>query len=392
MKSLGARLPPSTFSLALLGLLALPFAAMGTAAAYLTLRTLLSVMLMQGWPTVPATLQDVELKASGQHAERAVASYTYLFDGKPYAGKRVSLYGADNLGSFQHDAYQDLHDHLARRAPYPVHVNPKAPTESILMPVLRWEVLGFELVFVVLFGGAGWGLLAASVLKLRKMRLEAALVRRYPNEPWMHRVEWAGPRIRSSQGADALGESFLAVFWNVATFPILLIVPREVANGRYVALTFLVIPLAGLGLAYWAIVELARTKRFGRTSLHLDTMPGRPGQELRGHIDAPAALQGASGVALNLRCEKQYGVSSRRGARNATEPFWATDVTAPVLAGQSAAGDAVVAVAIAIPPGLPDSSRGGAEEYAWYLSASAPLPGADFAAEFEIPVFRNRSA
>jgi hypothetical protein len=387
---LTSRLPTSISSLRVLALFASPFAVIGTVMTYVTLHTLLSVLIMQGWPTVPATLLSVELKAaSGSgRAERAAASYTYAFDGQQYTGKRVSLYGADNLGSFQRDAYQDLQDHLSRQASYPAHVNPKAPAESILMPVLRWEVVGFSLVFVVLFGGAGWGIITSAFLRIGTIRKEAALARQYPDEPWKHRVEWSSGRIGSSQVADAIGQTFLAVFWNAASFPVALIVPREVANGRYVALSFLVIPLVGAGLAYWALVSLARTKRFGKTYLQMDTMPGRPGERLRGHIYAPKALEGAAEAALTLRCERQFQVSgTNRGTTTRTEVRWTHGSTTPVVRGQTASGDVMLAVAIEIPAGLPSSSRGLGEDYVWLLAASASLKGADFAAEFEVPVF-----
>jgi hypothetical protein len=387
---LTSRLPTSISSLRFLSVFALPFAVIGTVMAYVTLHTLLSVLIMQGWPTVPATLQTVELKASsgsGQ-AERAAASYSYSFDGQEYAGKRVSLYGADNLGSFQRDTYQDLQDHLSRQEPYPVHVNPKAPAESILLPVLRWEVVGFSLVFVVLFGGAGWGIIASAVLRIRKLRQEAILVEQYPHEPWKHRVEWSSGRIASSQVADAIGQTFLAVFWNVASFPVALIVPREVANGRYVALTFLAIPLVGAGLIFWAVISMARARRFGRAYVTLDTMPGRPGESLRGHIYAPKALEEAAHVGLTLTCERQYQASSgNRGTTTKTHVVWTNDSTTPVIRGQTSTGDVMAAVDIGIPAGLPSSLRGSGDEYVWLLSATAPLKGADFAAEFEVPVF-----
>ena len=387
MDSLSSRLPASISGSRLLALFALPFAAIGTFMVFFTLRTLLAVWVMQGWPTVPATLQTVELRTSGS-SRRAAASYTYVFDGQVHTGKRVSLYGADNLGSFQSDTYRDLEDHRSRQALYPVHVNPKAPAESILLPVLRLEVVGFSLVFVVLFGGVGWGIIVSVFVRLRRARIEAALVERHPSEPWKQRIEWSGARIPSSLTSDAIGETCLAVFWNVASFPVLLIIPREVARGRYVALTFLVIPLVGAGVACWALVSLARAKRFGRTALQLDTMPARPGEPLRGHIYAPKELEEAESAALGLRCERQFEVSSTsRGTSVKTEVVWSTGASTPVVRGQTSTGDVLLAVNVAVPTGLPSSSRGPGDRYSWLLSASAPLKGADFSAEFEVPVF-----
>jgi len=386
------RASSSIADLGWLALLALPFAAVGTFMAYLTLHTLFALMLMLGWPTVPATLQTVELKAgSGSGAtSKAVASYTYVVDGRRYTGTRVSVYGFDNLGDFHQRAFAELHDALARQAPYPVHVDPRAPTESILMPVLRWEAVGFYLVLAVVFGGAGWGILIASYLGARRRRMEAALVRQYPNQPWKQRVEWSGARITSSQRSDAVVQTCMAVFWNATTFPVLLIIPREVGNGRYVALTFLVCPLIGVGLLSWAFVALARAKRFGRVYLELDTMPGRPSEPLRGCIYAPKALGAVPDVAVGLRCERQYAVSiANKGTTTKSEVLWKVDSRTPVLRGQTSTGDVMLAVAIEIPDGLPDSSRGAGDDYGWLLSARAPLAGADFAVEFEVPVFKR---
>jgi len=49
---------------------------------------------MQAWPTVPATLDTVELQYPSQHTEKVVAAYRYVVQGATRQGKRVSVYGA----------------------------------------------------------------------------------------------------------------------------------------------------------------------------------------------------------------------------------------------------------------------------------------------------------
>jgi hypothetical protein len=390
MRTLGTRVQISNSRLGCLSLFAVPLTAIGTFLAFLILRTLVMVAMMQGWAIVPATLRTVELSDSGSSSNLVVASYDYIFQGQQYSGHRVSLYGADNLGSFHEDTYRELHEYLARNEPYPVHVNPKAPAESILKPVLRLEVIGFYLVFAILFGGVGWGLTLASCSKFIKVRKEARLIEQYPGEPWKHRVEWIGSRIKSTQGIDAVMETSLAVFWNVATFPIFLIVPREMSNGRRGALAFLVVPLIGVGLAYWALAAIARAKRFGMTYLQLETMPGRPGEPFRGSIHAPRALEQASTVALTLKCEQDFaGPSSGGQSRIAIRELWRWDSTTPIARGQSPDGGVILAVDIAIPAGLPDSRRGQSDQVRWLLSAVADVPGAGFSIEMEVPVFNR---
>jgi hypothetical protein len=394
MRALGDRLPTSVSRLGCLTLLALPFAAIGTMVAYLTLHTLVRVAVEQRWPTVPATLQSVEIKSVDSSNERLVTSYTYVVQGKQYTGHRLSVYTSDNLGTFRQDAYAELRDYLARKEPYPAHVNPKAPDESVLKPVLRWEAIGLYLVFVIVFGGPGWAIIISSCGRLITARREAILCERYPDEPWKQRVAWSKPEIKSSQGIDAIMEVSIALFWNVATFPVLAVVPAEVASGRYVALTFLAIPLVGAGLAWWAVVALARATRFAKTYLHLDTMPGRPGQQLRGHVYAPKALAGASDVAITLRCERTYGDTPTNGGRTSskagfsgTEDIWRHDSPTQVIRSQDPNGQVKLAVTIDLPAGFPNSWRGQGDQFSWLLSANAPLRGADFSVEFEVPVY-----
>ena len=327
-------------------------------------------------------------------AKKVVASYTYTIDGKQYTGHRVSLYGPDNLGMFYEDVSRELHDYLARKTPYPAHVNPKDPRESVLKPVLRWTAIGFYLVFTVVFGGLGWALIIASIARLLRAHNETVLMNQFPDQPWKWRTEWLKPAIKSNQGFDAIAEICIAIFWNAATFPVLLVIPREVANGRYVALTFLVIPLIGIGLVWWALIALARATRFARTYLHLDTMPGRPGTQLRGHISAPKALADADQVVLTLRCERTYGDSSpnggattRKAGATGTEDIWRNDWPSHVVRGREPSGEVTLPVAVDLPAGYPNSLRGPGDQFAWFLSANAPLKGADFAVEFEVPVF-----
>jgi hypothetical protein len=254
-----SRLPSSLFGLGLTAVLALPFALIGTVLAHRTVWTVITTWTMQSWPTAPATLQHVELEAQGSNSKRTRATYSYLVDGRSFNGQTVTLYGADNLGSFQQRAYDELQGYFSRRAPYSVHFNPREPGESILMPVVRWEAVSFSLIFVVLFGGVGFGLLIAAYSGYRRLRIEAALVAQYPNEPWRHRIEWSTGRIQSDQNSAARGAVILAVMWNVCSWPMVFAVPEKLQAGEYGGLLLLLFPALGLGLIYWAIVSLAGT-------------------------------------------------------------------------------------------------------------------------------------
>lgn len=388
MAPLSTRLPSSVIGLLLLALLALPFALIGSGLAYRAAWTVVSAKSMQSWPTVPATLLHVEMQRPGSRSERVVASYSYLVGGQAFSGKMVSLYGPDNLGDFHKKAYGELQGYLSRGEPYAAHVNPRAPGESILMPVVRWEALAFSLTFVVLFGGAGWGLLIASFRKAQRMRVEARLVAQYPDQPWRHRVDWSTGRIRSDQKATAFGAVGLAIMWNACTWPMLFAVPARLQAGESLGLLLLVFPLIGLGLVYWAGVSIVRARRFGNTFLELETFPGRQGESFRGRITAPAALEACPEVLLTLSCEKRARAREELSTSR-TRSLWKQEVTSKVLGLQSSTGDAIIKVEFELPADLEDTSYGPGDGITWQLVAFAEMDGADFEAEFEVPVFRH---
>jgi hypothetical protein len=156
-------------------------------------------------------------------------------------------------------------------------------------------------------------------------------------------------------------------------------------------LLFLVFPVLGIFLARWAAISVARARRFGATYLALDTFPARPGEQLRGRVYAPAALEDTNEAKLSFRCEKNDKVTGRDG-KTGTQivTVWENEAMAQVLRGQSSTGEAMLKVDFAVPAMFPDSASNVRGEYfTWRLAASAILKGADFEAEFEVPVFKR---
>jgi hypothetical protein len=390
MFSFQSRRSSSVGGLRLTMLFAVPFAIIGSCLAYRTAWTVVSAKIMQAWPTIPATLSAVELKAEGNNSEKAVAAYTYVVNGQQYSGKRVSLYGADNLGSFQKNTFEELQGYASRNAPYPAHVNPKNPNESVLLPVIRWEAISFSLIFVVLFCGAGWGLLITSYFAIKRIAAEAKLAAQFPNEPWRQKIVWTDGRIKSDQESSALGAIVIAIMWNVCSWPLLFALPEKIKTGEYVGLLLLIFPIIGLGVIYWAVVSVARARRFGETYLELETFPGRQGEDFRGRVLAPEALGACQNIKLVLTCEKNFRVSSTRGgSENRTQQVWRNEAMSAIVRGQSPSGGVIFKVNFSIPAALPDSSDDRNEWFTWQLSTNAELPGADFEAEFEVPVFKR---
>ena len=97
---------------------------------------------------------------------------------------------------------------------------------------------------------------------------------------------------------------FFAVFWNLISAPlVLMVLPREVLQNRnYPALLGLLFPLVGAGLLIWAIRATLRWKKFGTSILELETLPGVIGGHLKGILQTRTALLPEEGLSLKLTC------------------------------------------------------------------------------------------
>lgn len=147
-----------------MGLFALPFAAVGVGMLLLSvLPTLYDWSRMQFWQPVNATLLAASLnssRSSKSTSYHVTARYRYEVAGRAYEGERVAISGGgDNVGDFQEALGERLELALRAGQPVQVWVNPSHPADAVIDRSLRPGLLAFKMVFVVLFGGVGVGLL-----------------------------------------------------------------------------------------------------------------------------------------------------------------------------------------------------------------------------------------
>lgn len=148
-------------------LLALPFAAVGLGVLCLSVvPTLHDWTRMQSWRPVEAHLEAAALQhhrgSKGGSTQSVEARYRYSVGGREFHGERVAIAdGADNVGDFQSELGAALEDALRQERAITVWVNPDDPAEAIIDRSLRPGLLALKLVFVVAFGGVGFGVLYA---------------------------------------------------------------------------------------------------------------------------------------------------------------------------------------------------------------------------------------
>jgi Protein of unknown function (DUF3592) len=373
-------------------LFALPFAAVGVFMGYRTATALWDFYRMKSWVEVPAELVSVDLEShsdSDSTTYRVRARYKYSFEGREYQGDRVGIHGgSDNVGDSHERRYRELArlrkaDELAR-----CYVDPARPERAVLYRDLRWELVGFYLIFVVAFGGVGFGLVAGGLYGARKLRREEELRALHPSLPWLHKQEWRTGRIPSSR-ADLVTSSVLAVLWNAISAPLIFLVPREVGRGNLLALIGAIFPLVGAGLLWWAGRNVFRRMKFGESLLEMESVPGVIGGRLAGVVRTTRNLEQARSFEATLSAVGK--TRSRKGDDRGTEETILWQKSQTLVPPSPVRGTTLsIPVAFAVPADQPPTDESDPDrQIVWRLTLGADVPGLDYEVTFEVPVFRT---
>lgn len=378
-------------------LFALPFSAVGIGMLLLgVLPTLYDWSRMQFWHEVPARVVSAQLnthRGSKSGSTYSVsAHYRYEVAGVAYDGHRPAINTlADNIGSFHENLAWRLESAQRSGMPVPVWVNPSRPQDSVADRSLRLGLLGFQMIFVVLFGGAGVGMLIWGWSLRRSDAHKAERLQTLGGEPWLANKAWADNRIRSSKRWEVWFAWGFAVVWGAIAYPAALsAIPRAWHNENHIVLCVLVLMVAvGLGLLVWAVRATLDARRHGEVRLVMDPFPGAIG----GHVGATVDLPGVPyrpdlRFAVTLRCAYHYQTRTG-GGDNSSESreqiVWEGEGAAQV---QPQGRGSRVAFRLSVPKGLPESEQAvGTNEHHWTVLLESTDPALKFSRRFEVPVY-----
>lgn len=376
-------------------LFGIPFAGVGLFMTYLTASTILTWFEMRQWVEAPAVILDAELETDGDSdgtTFRAEARYCYNFGGREYIGTRVSIEGgADNVGSFQQDAYHELLEHKETGAPFRCFVNPKDPSQAVLYRRLRPEMLLFFSVFAVVFGGAGLGVIFLGVYGWKASRNEARLRNLHPERPWLWKQTWADGTIKSSTRTGAIVAASFAGLWNAISFPLaIFIIPQALRDGEYAALLILLFPAVGLLLAAWAVVAALRWRRYGVSVFQMTKVPGVIGGPLEGVIYTNVHIRPEEGFKLTLNCINRRVTGSGKNRNTRETVLWEDSRLLQRELLEKDTTRSAIPVLFSIPFDCQQTNEENPNDSIfWRLDAEAAVPGVDYSARFEVPVFKT---
>jgi hypothetical protein len=213
--------------------------------------------------------------------------------------------------------------------------------------------------------------------------------------PWEVRDEWTDAEIpaeRSAQDASSgMGQALLysplvmavggGIAWLAYTHP-----PEQWIIPFLIGLSFVAV---GVGMIVLGGYRLLRHRRFGETTLEMDTFPGELGGRLCGtlHTGIPVADVPDGGVRVKLTCYRRRVTQKEHGVDVHRTPLWRDEKqVTPRPADEGEGLDVPVGFEIPTDPPASTPARR-AERIMWRIEASASLPGVDYASEVEVPVF-----
>jgi hypothetical protein len=258
--------------------------------------------------------------------------------------------------------------------------------------VADWEQAGLLAAFALTFGGVGFGGLAAAHVGRRRLAEATALKARYPAAPWLWRPDWAAGRVDDSSRATMWFAWVFAALWNLISFPIAFLALRGPAwKAKPAVLLILLFPAIGVGLLVWAIRATLRYRRFGVSRLDLDTRPGVVGHSLAGTVRTTTTLRPADGFQVVLSCIRRVRSGGPKNRSTTESVLWQEErrVAGQVVRDAAGMGTAIP-VAFAVPSDARASDDSDSDDrILWRLEVSAGVPGIDYVAGFEVPVFRT---
>lgn len=247
-----------------------------------------------------------------------------------------------------------------------------------------WARAGFLAIFALSFGGVGIG---GITLALRgRRRAEDALAReaRSPESPWLWRADWADRRITDTSRTSMWSAWAFAALWNLISLPGAVLATRSaIQGGQRAALLALVFPLVGLGVVVWAVRATLRYRRYGISTLELGSLPAVVGHALEGTIRTPAGLNPAGGFREILSCIRRETTGSGRDRSTWDNVLWQEEHRVSSTAARLPVAFAIPREAVPCDPVL------AGDRVFWRLDVIGDVPGVDYAATFEVPVFRT---
>ncbi len=208
-------------------------------------------------------------------------------------------------------------------------------------------------------------------------------------DPWLKRTDWAAGRIVTSSRKAVWLLWVVVIFWFVVSAGISLAVaaPQAIRYGL-IALILVV----WLAVFLFAIRTTVAWRRFGRSIFKMDALPAALGGTLQGQILLAGRSRPAHGWHVALTCIRRSTSGPTNNLRTMEKILWRDEKWLRADLPQSDGKTTAIPVFFQLPADKPESTPAMGDGTHWRLEGWARLPGPDFAAAFEVPIFKVPAA
>ena len=249
-------------------------------------------------------------------------------------------------------------------------------------------------------GGMGLFLTGASIAVIGPMRRSVARAQERrereearPDEPWTWEPTWLDPKgipqsRRRNSGVFLIG----GLMATALSLPVVFAIPSEMARGNHGVLAGLLFTAVGLGLLSVALVDALRRRKYGLARFVPAGVPIPLHTEVAGMVLVDRVIVPAGPGRISLDCVRTTLVRNGNKRTQRDEVIahmereivpadWTTTIGESRLFVQVPISGGVATTMGPLDPDHPT--------HEWRLGVSVPTVGADFVAEFVLPIFEG---
>jgi hypothetical protein len=237
------------------------------------------------------------------------------------------------------------------------------------------------------------GFVAIAFIAMRSASRDVAARAQNPEQPWRWRKEWIDGVIVDRSGPAAAFLFIFSIVWNAIAFLITFVLFTSAFQQQHAVAFVLIFPAIGVFLMVAAVYQLLRRRKFGVSRLMLDHMPITPGSTFRGDVDARVSDSPENGFQVRIMCVHRVTTGGSRSRSTSETIIWADEQTVAAGSAMRSPVGTRVPFTFTIPADArPSDERMPNDEIVWRIGVKAELPGIDYAATFEVPVFATGDA
>jgi hypothetical protein len=207
-------------------------------------------------------------------------------------------------------------------------------------------------------------------------------------KPWLKRKDWATGRMVSSLRKASVLLWIIVVFWFIVSAGISLVVPLPEHSAAIRAGLLSLILITWLAVIFFAVRTTTAWRRFGKSIFEMGSLPAAMGGALRGKIHIRGKLRPEHGWYLALSCIRRATTGPTNNLRTTEKILWRDEKWLRSDLPQTNSDVTAIPVFFQLPGDKPESTPAIGDGTHWRLEAWTRLAGPDFAAAFEVPVFK----